>query len=102
MLANALVEYEKETKLSVSKLTSLRAYIYNRFDKINIDKYIKRYDMDEIDVSKLSAENAKIATTKLGKEINRLHKVKRNNNSLYLGRSAMRGQIALQRTKKYN
>ena len=102
MLANALVEYEKETKLSVSKLTSLRAYIYNRFDKINIDKYIKRYDMDEIDVSKLSAENAKIATTKLGKEINRLHKVKRNNNSLYLGRSEMRGQIALQRTKKYN
>ena len=102
MLANALVEYEKETKLSVSKLTSLRAYIYNRFDKINIDKYIKRYDMDEIDVSKLSAENAKIATTKLGKEINRLHKVKRNNSSLYLGRSEMRGQIALQRTKKYN
>ena len=102
MLANALVEYEKETKLSVSKLTSLRAYIYNRFDKINIDKYIKRYDMDEIDVSKLSAENAKIATTKLGKEINRLHKVKRNNNSLYLGRSEMRGQIALQRAKKYN
>ena len=102
MLANALVEYEKETKLSVSKLTSLRAYIYNRFDKINIDKYIKRYDMDEIDVSKLSAENAKIATTKLGKEINRLHKVKRNNNSLYLGRSEMRGQLALQRAKKYN
>ena len=102
MLANALVEYEKETKLSVSKLTSLRAYIYNRFDKINIDKYIKRYDMDEIDVSKLSAENAKIATTKLGKEINRLHKVKQNNSSLYLGRSEMRGQIALQRTKKYN
>ena len=102
MLANALVEYEKETKLSVSKLTSLRAYIYNRFDKINIDKYIKRYDMDEIDVSKLSAENAKIATTKLGKEINRLYKVKRNNNSLYLGRSEMRGQIALQRAKKYN
>lgn len=102
MLANALVEYEKETKLSVSKLTSLRAYIYNRFDKINIDKYIKRYDMDEIDVSKLSAANAKIATTKLGKEINRLHKVKRNNNGLYLGRSEMRGQIALQRVKKYN
>ena len=102
MLANALVEYEKETKLSVSKLTSLRAYIYNRFDKININKYIKRYDMDKNDVSKLSAENAKIATTKLGKEINRLHKVKRNNNSLYLGRSEMRGQIALQRAKKYN
>lgn len=102
MLANALVEYEKETKLSVSKLTSLRAYIYNRFDKINIDKYIKRYDMDKNDVSKLSAANAMRATTKLGKEINRLDKVKQNNNSLYLGRSEMRGQIALQRTKKYN
>ena len=102
MLANALVEYEKETKLSVSKLTSLRAYIYNRFDKINIDKYIKRYDMDKNDVSKLSAANAMRATTKLGKEINRLDKVKQNNSSLYLGRSEMRGQIALQRTKKYN
>ena len=102
MLANALVEYEKETKLSVSKLTSLRAYIYNRFDKINIDKYIKRYDMDKNDVSKLSAANAMRATTKLGKEINRLDKVKQNNNSLYLGRSEMRGQIALQRSKKYN
>lgn len=102
MLANALVEYEKETKLSVSKLTSLRAYIYNRFDKINIDKYIKRYDMDKKDVSKLSAENAMRATTKLSKEINRLDKVKQNNSSLYLGRSEMRGQIALQRIKKYN
>ena len=102
MLANALVEYEKETKLSVSKLTSLRAYIYNRFDKINIDKYIKRYDMDKKDVSKLSAANAMRATTKLSKEINRLDKVKQNNSSLYLGRSEMRGQIALQRTKKYN
>lgn len=102
MLANALVEYEKETKLSVSKLTSLRAYIYNRFDKINIDKYIKRYDMDKNDVSKLSATNAMRATTKLSKEINRLDKVKQNNSSLYLGRSEMRGQIALQRTKKYN
>ena len=102
MLANALVEYEKETKLSVSKLTSLRAYIYNRFDKINIDKYIKRYDMNKNDVSKLSAANAMRATTKLSKEINRLDKVKQNNSSLYLGRSEMRGQIALQRTKKYN
>ena len=102
MLANALVEYEKETKLSVSKLTSLRAYIYNRFDKSNIDKYIKRYDMDKNDVSKLSAANAMRATTKLSKEINRLDKVKQNNSSLYLGRSEMRGQIALQRTKKYN
>ena len=102
MLANALVEYEKETKLSVSKLTSLRAYIYNRFDKINIDKYIKRYDMDKKDVSKLSAANAMRATTKLSKEINRLDKVKQNNSSLYLGRSEMRGQIALQRSKKYN
>lgn len=99
MLANALVEYEKETKLSVSKLTSLRAYIYNRFDKINIDKYIKRYDMNKTDISKLSAANATRATTKLSKEINRLGKVKQNNASLYLGRSEMLGQLALKNNK---
>ena len=57
VVSQALVELEKETKMNVSKITSLRASLWKKFDKLAtaLSKNTKTYDNSELK-SEYSAE----------------------------------------------
>lgn len=86
ILANTALEVERELNANVSKITTLKANLYTKFDKL-ASKFVK-------DSTAVRNKNMKNLRTSAMNERDRLYKVRSNNRMMHINNTAYQSDLA--------